>query len=482
MKKIPPIIWILGLALSLRLISLNQSLWLDEGIQWWAVTTFPLKHLVTEYIKGDFNPPLFHLILYFWVKVFGDSEISLRLPSVIFGTATVYFIYKIALLIFTEKSFTIKNFKLKVPEIVALLTATSGLLVYYSQEARMYSLTALTALGSLYSLLKLHQNRSKLFTFYFLLFTCLMFYSHYLTWLLIPILLLLEPLFTGIILLFLVPWLPILWQQLNQGLGAASNPVWANLSSLSLKNILLMPVKFLIGRLPVEANLFYALILFLPLCLVTYILFQSIIRTLAEVKKLDIRRYPLEAILWLWFLTPLILGTFISLKIPIFSYFRFLFLTPIVYLLIIHGISLINKKNQWLLIGFFICTNLLTSSFYLINSSNHREDWKSAAAYIHLQPAPVFIYEAVRSPFEYYDRGQSLRVSEDSLDEAIGKPDVWYISYAQPIFDPQNKVRSTLENLGFQEITKRHFRGVTVIRYKNLNYNFFTSAKNEHQS
>ena len=49
---------ILLLALILRLISLDQSLWLDEGIQWWAVTTFPLKHLITEYIKGDFNPPL----------------------------------------------------------------------------------------------------------------------------------------------------------------------------------------------------------------------------------------------------------------------------------------------------------------------------------------------------------------------------------------------------------------------------------------
>ena len=67
---------ILLLALILRLISLNQSLWLDEGIQWWAVTTFPLKHLITEYIRGDFNPPLFHTILYFWVKLFGDRGVD----------------------------------------------------------------------------------------------------------------------------------------------------------------------------------------------------------------------------------------------------------------------------------------------------------------------------------------------------------------------------------------------------------------------
>src|SRR3990167_7167898 len=94
---------ILLLSLVLRLISLNQSLWLDEGIQWWAVTTFPFKHLITEYIKGDFNPPLYHAILYFWVKVFGDSEISLRFPSVLFGLGIVWFTYKIAQLIFGGK-------------------------------------------------------------------------------------------------------------------------------------------------------------------------------------------------------------------------------------------------------------------------------------------------------------------------------------------------------------------------------------------
>jgi len=129
--KIKPLYLILSLAFLLRLVNLNQSLWLDEGIQWWASTSFPLKHLVTEYIKGDFNPPLFHIVLHFWTKVFGTSEISLRFPSVIFGVLTVFFTYKISQIIFKNKTLKIENWELKISEVVALLTATAPLLIYY---------------------------------------------------------------------------------------------------------------------------------------------------------------------------------------------------------------------------------------------------------------------------------------------------------------------------------------------------------------
>ncbi|MBI4035057.1 MAG: glycosyltransferase family 39 protein [Candidatus Chisholmbacteria bacterium] len=432
----PKLLLILLLALILRLISLNQSLWLDEGIQWWAVTTFPLKHLVTEYIKGDFNPPLYHAILYLWVKLFGDSEIVLRLPSVLFGLGTVYFVFKIGGLR------------------AALLTATAPLLIYYSQEARMYSLAAFTATATLYFLIK----KSKI---YYLISAIFMLYSHYLTWLLLPILFLSAASLTGIVLVTLVPWLPVLWQQLNQGLGAAANPVWAQLGTLSLQNTLLVPVKFLIGRLPVEPNLFYALILFLPLSLSAYLLYKSFPR------KLNAKRYSLIAILYAWLFIPLILGALISLKIPLFSYFRFLFVLPAFYLLLTLGIGRLPQKLRLYTFLFFLLINLTSSIYYLTSPQFHRENWRDAVAYIHSQPAPVVIYSAVRSPFEYYDRGQSLIISETNLDQLINQPETWYISYAQPIFDPDNKVHQTLNKLGFEAGETRHFRGITVTYYQN---------------
>ena len=246
-----------------------------------------------------------------------------------------------------------------------------------------------------------------------------------------------------------------MWQQLNQGLGAATNPAWASLSSLSLKSILLVPVKFLIGRLPVEANLFYALILLPPLCLSAYLIFKA-----------------KNKLLHSWLFTPLVLGAIISLKVPLFTYFRFLFVLPAFYLLLIMGAS--KTKHFKLLMGIFIGINLLATGRYLIDTNLHREDWRSAVAYIHAQPAPIVIYSAVRSPFEYYDRRESVQLSETSLDQLIGKPEVWYISYAQPIFDPENKVGTTLDQLGFEAGETRHFRGVTVTRYKNFHSRLFS--------
>jgi uncharacterized membrane protein len=71
---------ILLVALVLRLINLNQPLWLDEAVQ--AVTAQKSLFYIFEEIKGDFHPPLYHALMHFWARVFGTSEVSLILPSV----------------------------------------------------------------------------------------------------------------------------------------------------------------------------------------------------------------------------------------------------------------------------------------------------------------------------------------------------------------------------------------------------------------
>ena len=78
-------IWvILLLGLILRTVSLNQSLWLDEAINTLAVRDYSLIDLVAQYAKADFHPPGWFIILWFWTKLFGYSEIAVRIPSIIF--------------------------------------------------------------------------------------------------------------------------------------------------------------------------------------------------------------------------------------------------------------------------------------------------------------------------------------------------------------------------------------------------------------
>src|SRR5687767_8667960 len=116
----------------LRLISINQSLWLDEATSA-LVAQMSFSDIFIKFLPGDFHPPLYYLVLKIWAGIFGYSEISLRLPSVIFGICTVYVIYLLGKEMFNKK----------VGLIASLLLATSGLNIYYSQEARMYSLATL---------------------------------------------------------------------------------------------------------------------------------------------------------------------------------------------------------------------------------------------------------------------------------------------------------------------------------------------------
>lgn len=140
-KREHKIILLLLLAFILRLINLNQSFWLDEGAQ----MVMSQKPVLFQWIGriNDFHPPLYYLLMHFWLKL-GRSEWFLRLPAVLSGVATVYFIYLIARKIINEK----------VAVLSALFLTFAPFQIYYSQEARMYSLFALLTTASMLFLWK----------------------------------------------------------------------------------------------------------------------------------------------------------------------------------------------------------------------------------------------------------------------------------------------------------------------------------------
>ena len=79
-----------------------QSLWRDEAFSYLLA-----KKNIIEIIfltAKDYNPPLYYLILHFWIKIFGHSEIALRSLSLIFYWATIYIVF-----LFLTEIFKIKN-------------------------------------------------------------------------------------------------------------------------------------------------------------------------------------------------------------------------------------------------------------------------------------------------------------------------------------------------------------------------------------
>jgi uncharacterized membrane protein len=105
----------------------------------------PLYSLVFNYSISDFHPIGHYFILWFWGRIFGFSEVAIRMPSVLFGVITIYILYLLGKEIFSRK----------VGLIAALLLAVNPLHIYYSQEARVYSFACLAVALNIYLFYKL---------------------------------------------------------------------------------------------------------------------------------------------------------------------------------------------------------------------------------------------------------------------------------------------------------------------------------------
>lgn len=138
------LILILLLALSLRLLRIDaQSLWNDEGTSV-ALAARDLA-TITRGAAHDIHPPLYYYVLHFWIKLFGNSELAVRSLSALLGTALVLLTFILGRSIFNTEAGLI----------AAVFATLSPFQIYYSQETRMYMLSAFLAALSTYVWLRL---------------------------------------------------------------------------------------------------------------------------------------------------------------------------------------------------------------------------------------------------------------------------------------------------------------------------------------
>ncbi|MBM3130674.1 MAG: hypothetical protein FJ009_18850 [Chloroflexi bacterium] len=140
----------LGIAFALRVAFLDaQSLWNDEGTSV-ALASLSLEAIIFGAAR-DIHPPLYYILLHFWMPFVGNTEYAIRFLSVIAGVLTVAVTYRIARAFFDDEIATI----------AAFLTAFSPFQIYYSQEARMYIWVTLWSAVSVWAFVKLQVTSSK---------------------------------------------------------------------------------------------------------------------------------------------------------------------------------------------------------------------------------------------------------------------------------------------------------------------------------
>lgn len=168
MKKYLGIVSIIILGLAFRLICINkpEGLWNDEYVSW-MISSTPFFEGFVQAVKSQCHMPFYYLYLKFFMTIFGQSDLVLRLTSVLAGVIAIPVMF-----------FTGLEKDKRTAYLCAGFTAISSFLIYYSQEVRLYSLLFLiSALCILYTI-RCVKNPEKKNIILCLLFNFLILFTH----------------------------------------------------------------------------------------------------------------------------------------------------------------------------------------------------------------------------------------------------------------------------------------------------------------
>ncbi len=156
----------------LRLINIDkqEGMWNDEYLTWEiAKAAFPKEFF--EAVMRNCHAPLHYLYLKVWMYAFSDTDISLRMSSLVPGVLSVISMY-----------FLGRELGKKASDSTGLVAATfcgiSSFLIYFSQEVRIYSLLFLLSSIHLIAAIKTLDNPSKKHCTFFVLSALLVMLEH----------------------------------------------------------------------------------------------------------------------------------------------------------------------------------------------------------------------------------------------------------------------------------------------------------------
>jgi uncharacterized membrane protein len=431
------ILLIIFLGLIFRLISLNQSLWLDEATTA-LVAKMSISDMFSKFLSADFHPPLYYLIMKIWTAVFGYLEISLRIPSIVFGLGTIYFIYLIGKKLINKK----------VGIVASILLSTSGLAIYYSQEARMYALAAFLVSCSIYFLL---EKKWIIFS----VIVALTGMTDYVSLFIIPVFLVIgwkhrkKVIFSFVPLIAaLILWSPFFLKQILAGLSVKGSGWWNLLGTANFKNLALIPIKFMFGRISFDNKIFYFAIVALVFLLFGFLLYKSL---------------KAPKILWVWLIFPIVTGFIVSFIVPTLTYFRYLFcLTPF-YLLVAYGAGKTGRLSKVITV-ILIIFNVFTSGYYLLNPKFQREDWRGLVNLVESKKTnnsvTIFSADSNMEAYLYYAPNAKI-TGRAGIKNDYNQ--IWLVTYLDSVFDPGDTTKLKIKSFGYKELAEYQFNGIDPV-------------------
>ncbi len=373
-------------AFILRAITLDtQSLWRDE-VDALRFARAPWSEMVNNFTRPGWNGPLYYLLLRGWIAVSGTSEYALRFFSLFFGVLLVPLMFILGA----------RLFRRAVGMLAAFLVTVSPYLVWYSQEAKMYTLVPALAILAIYALLQALRRPDWRWWIVLVLSTSLAFYTHILAALLVLVEVLvalclwqdLRRRWRGALISLVcltLPYLPLLvwqwrlvWQARETGFHA-----------YSLRAMLHILVKswglgvFVWGQ-PLGTIFVVALAawgMMAPVIIPR--LTGAAGDDVSRLHWLSLRR---RLILLVWVLAPVMVVALISLWQPLFTDRYFVWAAPAFYLMLALGLESWLAFTTWgrVVLGLLLTLLLFLhgGNLWIQGSRLHKSDFRAVAAYI----------------------------------------------------------------------------------------------------
>lgn len=132
---------VLAASIVLRFVT-RSDLWLDEALSV-NIARLPLGD-IPDALRRDGAPPLYYVVLHYWIEVFGDGDGAVRSLSGVFSVATIPAFYFAGRRIAGREG----------AWIAVVVGATSPYLIRYGTEARMYALVMFCVMWGYLALLR----------------------------------------------------------------------------------------------------------------------------------------------------------------------------------------------------------------------------------------------------------------------------------------------------------------------------------------
>jgi mannosyltransferase len=160
------LILLMGISAYFRTRYISGQFWMDEAITT-GIASHPLS-AIPGILRHDGSPPLYYVLLHFWIKAFGMSEAATHSMSLVLGLATIPIGMWAGMSLLGRRA----GF------MAAILFAFSAFLTDYAQETRMYELMALLGLLATAGFLHGFIFRRRKYLILFSVSLALMLYTH----------------------------------------------------------------------------------------------------------------------------------------------------------------------------------------------------------------------------------------------------------------------------------------------------------------